>query len=517
MWRARWSLQTQILILTGLISASVLLIADRIASLSSVRAVEGAASSQADALGRHLASELERWSVAGLSSQFQDHVRELLELEPNIIRVDVYAAFGVELRPVSSSSTRERSLQAQEIEAFRNNQVETFTVEAEPARQIFSVHPFRFSDGRPGFVTVVSSLEMADDILATHARIRLYSIAATIAMLVAGVVLFFRRTVYRSVRHLVDVMNRFKGGENSLRASEDLVGEFGQLARNFNLMLEQIQKFNDRMQQQIQEATAELASRNRELEQLNLQLYEAQKRLIQAERLALVGQLTSTFAHEIGSPLSAVSTHLQMLMEDPGLDRRARDRLRLATEQIDRVCGIVENLLTAARHARRRTRVDLQQVVSRVAALLGPALEARKIQFEFQGSGGPFLIEGDPDQLQQLFLNLFNNSMDAMRGPGSISVQIKRLCSDGQNYFQIDVRDTGVGIPPDKLEDIFEPFFTTKEFGKGTGLGLVVSREIVRQHRGQISAMSEPGRGACFSIILPEAQPAKISAEGAGQ
>jgi signal transduction histidine kinase len=326
-------------------------------------------------------------------------------------------------------------------------------------------------------------------------------------LLVLAITWLFRTTVYRSVRHLVEVMQRFQTGEASARADEDLVGEFGQLARHFNRMLEEIQRLNENLQQGIEEATAELARRNRELQELNLQLYEAQKRLTQAERLALAGQLTATFAHEVGSPLSAVSTHLQMLLEDYRSDSPAHDRLRLANEQIDRVCTIVENLLATTRQARRRVPVDVEEIIRKVAHLLGPMMESRQIRFEFEGSGGPFQIEGDPDQLQQLFLNLFNNSLDAIRSAGTLSVIIHRqppAPKGTPSYIQIDVRDSGVGISSDRLDDIFEPFFTTKELGKGTGLGLVVSKEIVRQHGGQISVISTPGKGTCFTILLPE-------------
>jgi signal transduction histidine kinase len=346
-----------------------------------------------------------------------------------------------------------------------------------------------------------------DDILMAHSRIRLYSLLANMVLLVGAITLLFRTAVYRSVLHLVEVMGRFKRGDSSARAKENLTGEFRELARSFNGMLEEIQRSKENLQQQIEEATEVLAQQNRELYELNLQLYEAQRLLGQAERLALVGQLAATLAHEIGSPLSAVSTHLQMLLEDPQLDSRVINRLRLANEQIDRVCGIVENLLSAARQAPRRVPVDLEATVSKVAQLLGPTLEARRIRFQMQGEGGPFLMEGDPDQLQQLFLNLFNNSLDAIFDSGTLSIQVRRRPPNEsllQPHFQVEVSDSGVGIPAEEIEHIFDPFFTTKELGKGSGLGLAVCEEIVTRHGGRISVVSQPGRGTRFTILLPE-------------
>jgi len=113
-------------------------------------------------------------------------------------------------------------------------------------------------------------------------------------------------------------------------------------------------------------------------------------------------------------------------------------------------------------------------------------------------------------------LNLFNNSLDAIRGSGWLSVEIRREVSQGKGLpgqFQIRVRDSGVGIPADRLNHIFEPFFTTKEFGKGSGLGLAASKEIVKQHGGQISIESIVGKGACFTIRLPEASSTLVRTE----
>jgi two-component system, NtrC family, sensor kinase len=230
----------------------------------------------------------------------------------------------------------------------------------------------------------------------------------------------------------------------------------------------------------------------------------------------LVGQLTATFAHEIGSPLSAISTHLQILLEDPQLDPKVRNRLHLTNNQIDRVCSIVESLLMSTHRSTRRVTVELEEMVYKVFYLLEPTMESRQIAFSFRGSDGPFLVEGDPDQLQQLFLNLFNNSLDAIQGAGSLSVEIRREAppeKNGEAYFHIDVRDSGIGISASRLDHIFEPFFTTKEFGKGSGLGLAVSKEIVRHHEGQISVVSSLGRGTCFTICLPEARRSGLKAE----
>jgi len=505
---SKWSLQTRILVLSVLISTVVLFVTNWVTTLTSVRAVEGTIDAETTNAARRLGNELEQASATQFPPQFKNQVLEILELEPNLIRVDVYAEIDGTLRLVHSSSTRgDRALEGREIRAFYSGNTDTFTVEEGAPRKIFSVYPVHFSDDRQGFITVVSSLQAVDNIYKVHNRIRLYSLIATTFLLGLAITLVFQTTVYRGVRHLVEVMHRFRQGDTSARASENLAGELGELASNFNHMLEGMERFNENLQSQVEAATNELATRNRELRDLNLQLYETQKQLTQAERLALVGQLTATFAHEVGSPLSAISTHLQMLLEDSVLEPRVRHRLELANNQIDRVCGIVENLLTTTRQASRHAPVDLDEILCKVIHLMGPTLESRRIRLDFRNYGGPFLIEGDPDQLQQLFLNLMNNSLAAIHGAGTLAVEVCRQPATEPyrlGYVQVDVRDSGVGISADRLDQIFEPFFTTKELGKGTGLGLAVSKEIVGQHKGRISVVSEVGKGTCFTVLLPE-------------
>jgi signal transduction histidine kinase len=507
-WISTWSLQTRFLALTIILSSLVLLVTNWVTMVSSIRAVEGTTGEQTGQAARRLGGMLSGASRKPLPPQFDDQVSQILELEPNISRVDVYAQIDGVLRPVDSSSSRgDRKLEEREISAFNRNKTNTFIIGSGSARQVLSVYPLQFQDGQRGFVTVLSSLEAVDQILRAHAQIRLLSLGVTTFLLVAAIIWLFRTTVYRSVHHLVDVMHRFREGQSSARASETSTDELGDLAHNLNYMLEEMEKFNVHLKSQVEGATDQLASRNRELQDLNLQLYMTQKRLTQAERLALVGQLTATFAHEVGSPLSAISTQLQMLQEDPQLNPSHRHRVEIANEQIDRVCTIVEGLLSTARRSSRRSPVELAEIVRKVAHLLGPTMESRQVNFQLQTLGGPFVIEGDPDQLQQLFLNLFNNSLDAIYGPGSISVEIRSLVSAQKgkpDMVQIEISDSGIGIPAERVSQIFEPLFTTKEFGKGTGLGLAVSREIIQQHQGQISVKSPSGGGACFTILLPE-------------
>lgn len=498
---SNWSLQTRILAISGTIAGTILLLTAWFTAIESARSIERAMARQSIQELDRLTEHLQQVPMGDIPLGLQMEIRSLLEIEPSVKRVDLFGQTGSEIRLLASSSAQSvRAFWDEEVEAFHQGAIRSFVKIDGESRQLVTVFPFAFNDGNRGFMTIVNSLEIVDSILSTHSRIGLVMIALAILLLVLGIAVVFRTSIYRYVRHLTEVMNRFRGGDSSARADESMPGEFETVAQNLNVMLTQIQELNQHMQERIDESTAELEQRNEELELLNLQLFESQKKRSQAERLALAGQLAASLAHDIGSPLGAVSTHLQLLAEDSSLSSEAESRVNLSIEQIDRVCSIVESLLSTTRQRPDRTPVDLLEVMMKLRSLLEPTLKRRKIHFQLQSEEKQPLVEGDFDQLQQLFLNLLNNSVDAIGEEGRISVEIDRNSS---SYWNVEVKDTGSGIPEENQGAIFEPFFTSKSQGRGTGLGLAVSREIIQQHNGEVMVESELGTGTKFTIRLP--------------
>ncbi len=501
------SLQIRILLLTIIVATLVLWFSDKLTTLSSMRALETEIGNQTTMAAHRLATDLHDVEAKEINRRFYRSLNKILELVPNITRVDVYFKDGDELKLLVSNSLPDvRVLEFFELNALKSGQSDTYMIEDEETgkRQIAAVYPIALLGGKPGLVTIISSLKPVSDLVTIHSRIQIYMLVASILFLVIGITILFRTTVYRSVHHLVTTMQLFQTGKTHVRAHLKLPGEFGELAQHLNIMFNELNQFHKNMKKQIQTATEALAKRNQDLESLNFLLIETQKRLTQSERLALIGQLTATFAHEIGSPLSAVSTHLQILLEDPKLSQSMVTRLKLADSEINRVCAIVENLLTDVRRPDYRILVNLQEIIEKVAHLLSPIFQSRQIEFQLIGLDKPLLIQGNPDQLQQLFLNLFNNSMDAIIGTGSLRVEIHiDTETQPEPNWVIQLHDSGIGIPQDKLSHIFEPFFTTKEFGKGTGLGLAVCQEIVRRHGGRLSAISVFGSGTTFRLMFP--------------
>ena len=301
------SLQMRILLLTVVVATVVLSISDKLSILSSVKALEDEIGARTTMAAQRLAADLHHANPEEIGNRFHTSLSKIRELVPNITRVNVYIKDGEALKLlISNSFPADRPPEDFEISALKSGVPDTYMVEEdEGRRRIVSVKPVLLLGQKPGLVTVICSLKPVDDLLDIHSQTQLYMLAATILSLVIGITLLFRTTVYRSVLHLVKVMHLFQAGKTLVRAQDRLPGEFGELARHLNQMLDEISQFHESMKAQIRAATEALAKRNQELENLNLLLIETQKRLTQAERLALIGQLTATFAHEIGSPLSS--------------------------------------------------------------------------------------------------------------------------------------------------------------------------------------------------------------------
>jgi signal transduction histidine kinase len=279
--------------------------------------------------------------------------------------------------------------------------------------------------------------------------------------------------------------------------------EFGVLALHFNEMVSRIQRFNDELKTRIGEATGELDRRYRELEQLNGLLFEMQRRLGRAERLALSGRVMAEVAHEVGTPLHSVAGHLELLRKDlaPASDDVAR-RLTIIETQVARVIDIIARLLDVTRHASGESSpVDLERLARDTADLVRPTLASARLTLDVLAAPSLPPVQGRVDQLQQVILNLVTNAIDATPPGGRIEVSARRLTGLGE--LEIAVADTGRGISAANRRHIFDPFFSTKEAGHGVGLGLFISDQIVREHKGRIEIESEEGRGSTFRVFLP--------------
>jgi PAS domain S-box-containing protein len=228
---------------------------------------------------------------------------------------------------------------------------------------------------------------------------------------------------------------------------------------------------------------------------------QLEQQLVQAERLAAMGQMIDGFAHELNNPLTAIMGATDLL--DLPNAANTEKHLRLLKEQSRRAVEIVQNLLFFSRPpARGNTRLNLNELMERTLLLHQYSLRLSGISVDFLPEPSLPLFEGDANQLMQVFLNLLINAEQAIRSVrerGTIRLRLSR----GDGKLRISFQDDGPGIPDTKLRNIFDPFYSTKRPGGGTGMGLSVALGIVRNYGGDINFQSAPGNGAVFTVTLP--------------
>jgi len=236
----------------------------------------------------------------------------------------------------------------------------------------------------------------------------------------------------------------------------------------------------------------------RQVDEQRVALEKTTARARAAEHLASVGTIAAGLAHEIGTPMSVIRGHAELL--ENVVEEGSQSRVHTIIDQIDRITNIMQGLLNLARpHQPQRAPVVLSEVLDTSLSFLREKLRKRGIEVERAYDEIPVVV-GDSDKLQQLFLNLILNAVDAMDGGGHLGVHVGRA---DPRHVEAWIEDDGVGIPPEDLPHIFDPFFTSKEAGEGNGLGLVVAEGIASDHGGRLEVESEPGKGTRFRVLLP--------------
>jgi len=226
--------------------------------------------------------------------------------------------------------------------------------------------------------------------------------------------------------------------------------------------------------------------------------------IVQSHKMRAVGTLTAGVAHELNNPLNNITITAHMLLEDYDTMNKDEhtDMINDVINEADRSKKIISNLLDFARESSSQVEsLDMEKLLRDTVDLASNQLKISGIKISFQTTGNLPRIHGDGQQLQQVFLNLILNAVDA--SSKGKKIQIVLVPANEPNYVAVKVIDTGKGIPEHIIGSIFDPFFTTKGKGKGTGLGLSVSQGIVGKHGGRISVSSREGTGAIFTVILP--------------
>jgi len=265
-------------------------------------------------------------------------------------------------------------------------------------------------------------------------------------------------------------------------------------------------------------ARVALAQQTESLLRANSLLVDAKDQLNRSERLAAVGQLVASVAHEVGTPLHSIAWHVQALAEEPGVTPEMKKRITVIDEQLNRVVRIIQDLLSSTRQRKPDPCwMSVEQVITPATALMEPAFHAKSVTLTTELAIGLPWVWADAEKLHQVLVNLLTNALVATAQRGAVDVHVggraatpeeletgRRLAPDmSPMVVTVAVRDTGIGMPQADVQKAFQPFFTTKEVGKGTGLGLFLSRETVQAHGGTLSLASEQGRGTTVTITLP--------------
>lgn len=344
------------------------------------------------------------------------------------------------------------------------------------------------------------SLAAADASIAAGTRRMLFYTLLAIAIISSLSVFFVWRVVNRPLKVLEDGTERLASGNLGYQLEVRSHDELADLARSFNTMSRQLKDARE-------EITEWGQTLERRVEQKTLELNRAHEQMMRVEKMASIGKLAAVVAHEINNPLAGILTYAKLLKKQ--LAKEKDKKYDGAIASLDLIeseswrCGeIIKNLLTFARTGSAKNDLaDLNAVINRCVQLVQHQLNLQNIQAQLELPADLPRVPCDPAQIEQVILALVMNAIAAMPQGGKLVLRSRK--NEGRQQVEIDVEDSGVGIPPELMSHMFEPFFTTKERGHGLGLGLAICRTIVDRHQGRIDVESEPGRGTKFRITLP--------------
>jgi signal transduction histidine kinase len=239
------------------------------------------------------------------------------------------------------------------------------------------------------------------------------------------------------------------------------------------------------------------------LEKKNEEIQAINQQLLQAARLATMGELAASIAHELNNPLTTLSLRVESLTKQISPDDPKQKTLQILSREIDRMAALILHLLNFSRRQKRQvTLVNICQEIKHALELINYHLHNNRIKVICDFQSPEPMICGERQELQQLFINLFTNASDAMPQGGTLTIQVNEEHAE-TDWVAIRIKDTGIGIKPDILPKVTEPFYSTKPDGKGTGLGLPICNRIVSDHQGVMNITSIADQGTTVSIKIP--------------
>jgi signal transduction histidine kinase len=288
---------------------------------------------------------------------------------------------------------------------------------------------------------------------------------------------FLARRITRPIHRLVEGTVKVAHGDFTQVLFDTSGDEVGDLARSFNEMTHQLLQTRQSME-------------------------EANRRLVQHEKLASIGRMAATIAHEIRNPLTSVKLNIQKVAEEEGFAEAVKAHLGLTLEGIDQIERFIKELLNFTRvQELSLERWPIGQIVEESIKMIRDVLAQKRIAVDRECGEGLPPVLADADKLRQVFLNVLRNAHEALEPGGRISIVCDTVVESGRTMVRVRISDNGPGIAEKDRPNIFEPFYTTKP--SGFGLGLANARKIVEQHNGTIGVGKKRGRGCAFVILIP--------------
>lgn len=464
-------------------------------------------------LARTQASELAE-HIENLASRDNDSMQEAANLldntQPHISSVRVWKADANNFSELvaSDDSADVQAISAADETILRSGKPAENTLENHGRETFRALAPLKNKNGTVfGAVEIAQDLDRPWSIAAGYAQSEIWFALATVLLIMAATYLLFRYLVYRPLKMLLDAMSQAEIGNLDVHAPVYAEDELGQVAAKFNRMVSSLNEatkdreaYQETLQTRITEATGELQNKNEQLSDANRELWRVSRHLSEVERLAAAGQTAAQFAHEVGTPLNLISGHVQLLR------LKSRDendtRLEIISEQIERIERIVRGMLDRTKLTTGEINLlDVNEVLRRTFEATAPLLDEKKVNLAENFDENLSPISGDADHLQQVFINLINNALDAMPSGGELKIETR----GDENSVVIDFADNGSGMTEDVRTKIFDTLYTTKG-ARGTGLGLVVVKQIIQEHNGTIEVESETGKGTKFHLRFPASE-----------
>lgn len=343
----------------------------------------------------------------------------------------------------------------------------------------------------------------------------------TVAALAVVISIFIARKITHPLLRLSSVANNLAQGNFGEKVDYASGDEIGSLVKSFNKMAADLSASIERQKELVAAKAAQEVERKRaaELNKAYRELQEAQDMLIQAEKLNAVGQLASGIAHEVKNPLAIILQGVSYLKDNLSLEGSLSQTLDIMKENVERADKIVCGLVDFSRATKLNLEpISINSVLENSLSLVQHRLKFKAIEIIREMSNNLPKLSVDKVKMEQVFVNIFLNAIDAMPDGGKIFIRsylaqlerpkngVGRRDKDdfrlGEKAAMVEIEDTGIGIPKEQQKKIFDPFFTTKGPGKGTGLGLSVTRNIIHMHKGLIEVASREGKGAKFTITL---------------